>query len=191
MHWLSSEPGDRVWGLETPEKIKMNALIQGEIDVKGFEAWYDELSTDDRMALTCCLFDYGREYFDGSQWPRIVALAGLNGESPLVKAILSFRSDGTDWYFDRKKMFEWLQELSERDGHAVFVLSYCMFGVNEGGRFDACRGNCDHWWHQDLKDPAVVNPMMSEWRERKRRGNVKGITTYNDIGSKKPWWKLW
>lgn len=168
MKWSKpDDDGFQHWGLDLEDQIKMNRLIQGSIEFDGFRQWYDTLSDNERVALTCSLFDYGREYFEPADWNRAVNLAGLSSDSPLVEKLLSLRH-GDDWRagYDTRGLFQWIKGLDANDRSSVFTLAVSVFGINEGGRFESCKGHCDHWWHQDLKDPKVVEELR---RNNKRR----------------------
>jgi hypothetical protein len=143
----------------------MNALVQDKLDVDRFKEWYQNLNLDERSILTCGLFDYGAHDYTGTNWSEIVQLSGLNPESPLLAKVLSFEFErglsSEPWSFQTLSMLSWIRGINETERFQVFMLGMYLFGINEGHRFASCnRATCQHWWHQDLKNPQVVRELL-------------------------------
>src|SRR4051812_46241476 len=103
--------GEVCWALTFEEKIRMNSLIQGGIDLKAFESWYAGLGSEERMALTRTLFDVFicEQHYSGGKMVVLKALelAGRTLSDQLVNALLE--SVGG---FDSQSGFKdpWMQE---------------------------------------------------------------------------------
>ena len=170
MKTYSSDRGEIHRFLTFEEKIRMNSLIQGGIDLKSFQSWYAELNSEERMALTRTLLDVficEQHYSGGKEVvSKALSLAEKSLEDPLIKSLLDsvggFDSEVglKDPWFQQNRFYDFVRPLSDEDRSSIFEFCVFLFGVHEGERLEACSGKCDHWWHQNLKDPAVVRKLL-------------------------------
>ncbi len=57
-------------------------------------------------------------------------------------------------------------DLPEEEWEKAFVLLMSVFSVADSRRqMQDCSKGCDHWWHQDLDDDAVVDSIVSKYHE--------------------------
>lgn len=155
----------------------MNRLIQGGVDIDEFRRWYSELTREQQNTLAYSLFDVFicEQHYSGGRDVVNAALAkvGKPVSDPIGKYLLDLTGgfDPEKGFLaecprspSRTKLIEWIDSLEENDRIAVFELCVQFFGIHEGIRFEDCGGNCQHWWHQDLKNPEVVKKVLEHNR---------------------------
>lgn len=172
--WVDKN-GKTRWSLTPEDQIRMNCLIQGGVDINEFRRWYSELTREQQNKLTHSLFDVFicEQHYSTccSVVKKALDRTGRTLEDPIGHRLMQFVGG-----FDLEKGFlaefvsihgnmeEWMNSLEEKDRLAVFELCAFLFGFHEGERFEACGGNCQHWWHQDLKNPEVVKKLLGHNR---------------------------
>src|SRR5688572_15959207 len=123
------------YALTFEEKIRMNSLIQGGIDLTSFESWYDDLGNEERLVLTRTLFTVficEHYYSDGKMVIRnALELAGMSLADPLVTAILESvggfdpQSGFNSPRMQDSRFLGWLRTLTAKDKHTIFKV--CVF----------------------------------------------------------------
>jgi hypothetical protein len=175
--WVDSSGGTR-WHLDFGDTIRMNRMVQGGIDMEGFEAWYAELPHAQRCELAYFPFKvFICEKHSGGKTVVLQALQrmGRTVHDPIIHAMLEC-GGGFDPTTERGFLendakvsaLEYIKSLSEPDLKIAFRFAVYLFGILEGQNFKACAGKCTHWWHQNLKDPAVVKRLLDE-RDNNRK----------------------
>ena len=166
-----SSNGEVFHSLTFEEKIRMNRLIQGGIDLEGFRVWYGELKSEERFALAHYLINVFlcEQHCSGGNEvvQRALRLAEKDLSDPMVQAILS-AAGGYDPQsgfkefpsMDQTRFLAWLRSSPEDVRMSAFEFCALLFGIHEGTRIDACAGKCSHWWHQNLRDPAVLKKLL-------------------------------
>lgn len=168
----TAQQGETYWRLELEDSIRKNRMIQGEIDIDGFWTWYGELSRDQRCNLAFNTF-ICEQHYSGGKDVVLQALnrSGKNLQHRVVKGLMDlvggfdashgFTAESGKPYASQRAVTEWLKSLTELDLKSAFEFCVFLFGIHEGERFNACAGNCSHWWHQNLKDPVLVKQLLA------------------------------
>jgi hypothetical protein len=53
-----------------------------------------------------------------------------------------------------------MRDLPTHETHRTFRILVTLLGISDGRRRASCDGDCHHWWHEDLRDPAVVRSLL-------------------------------
>jgi hypothetical protein len=164
------------WYLNLEEKIQMNRLVQGGIDINAFNFWYTGLIGEQQLALTQTLWNmFICEYHYSTGTDVILTAAQLMGKTidhPLFVSLLKTACD-----FDTLKGFSgvpsshgfvpFFRSQLEVDRRLIFEFCVYLFGVHEQQRRANCGQHCSHWWHRNLKDANVVAEIMRSLPEQK------------------------
>ena len=154
------EHEEQWFSLELPEIIKVNQLIRRDINVEGFNSWYEQLSVPERCALIYSLFEFAYQAgFDENIYAEALSAANLETDHPLIGKFKTFIGKN---YPDWLSFHKWIMELPEAGRFEIFTLAVHLFGRAEGRVFrNEQKEWCNHWWHRDLLDERVVNSILN------------------------------
>jgi hypothetical protein len=147
--------------------IRLNQLVRGRIDYKGFRAWYDALPPDGQRELAWTLCEFAHQAgVNQARFGEAVELAGLAADHPLVAHVSALCTP----LWERRggslfELYDWVKKLPDTERPVVFRLFVFLFGVAEGRVYRGeTRECCNHWWHRDLLDERVVRDLLNDPR---------------------------
>jgi len=155
------------WGycLELSELIRMNQLVRNGIDLEAFNSWYKSLNDEQRIALIHQLIDFATQAGVREDDIR-EGIAKVHAEESALVELL---------YEDARylELMASLKTCSDKERLAIFNVAVFMFGLAEGRVFAAeAKASCNHWWHRDLLDPAVVQSLLNNPTSRTSNLNI-------------------
>ncbi len=143
--------------LEFPDVIRMNQLVRTSIDVEEFRTWYQSLSIGEQVALVLALVEFSLEAGAREDDVR-EAIAKANSEKQSGRMLELVHPESRFYLF-----FAWMQTASAEDRLEIFNVAIYMFGLAERRVFSKeTKESCNHWWHRDLSNPAVVQSLLED-----------------------------
>lgn len=147
------------------DSIQLNQLVRDGVDEHGFRAWLARLGVDAQAEVAYFAYAYaGEAYVDGATCDAVAAAVAPPPEAvAFVRRMIGERSSR------QTELQRWFREI-EPDARARAARFFLhLFARADESRRGACGrpGDCNHDWHRDLLDPAVVEDLL---RRRHRRG---------------------
>ncbi|QEL13417.1 DUF5958 family protein [Limnoglobus roseus] len=140
--------------------IRMNQLVRGRIDYKGFCTWYEALPPEQRRGLTGLLLEFAHQAGVTEQlWNEALMASGLTESDGVVQRLwIARKADNTGLALHK---FIWALPATELP--TLFRVAVYLFGIAEGNVFrNEVKEHCNHWWHRDLMDKRVVQDLLND-----------------------------
>jgi len=143
------------------ELIRINRLVRDRVDLEGFRHWYGDLDLKEKIVLLLHLHLFAQQAGYDDQLIQSAAVnASLPADNLLVTQALSFRGGYCSTFGDEES---WLAELSAGERSEVLTFFVHLFALASNAALVRCtKESCNHWWHRDLLDEAVVRAVLAD-----------------------------
>ena len=165
--------------LELHELIRLNQLVRRETDLVALGDWIAELSVLEQCAVARTAFELAFQAGNPFDFrDEALAAVGMTATDDSVRRIDAAVSRGM---FDGYAFHAAFTNLTPAEVGAIIRYCVSLFGFAERRAFEAeDESSCNHWWHRDLTDPAVVDAILADpeyfYTSRRDDRSVEGRT---------------
>jgi hypothetical protein len=152
--------GDKV-SLEKGDIIRMNLLVLRQTDCTRFRDWYESLEVGERAVLIGGLCQYAYQAgVDEAVYQIASRDAGLAQDQGFLNIMKNVHSSSG---LNIGGLVDWLTTANAKHRDRAFGLFVHLFGEAERKvRRTEDPKECNHWWHRNLEDPAIVESILND-----------------------------